>query len=116
MSTAVEETTDIAKSTTNKWVYLFEEGSGDDKSLLGGKGAGPAERSAPAFPCPRDSWSRPKLVTHFSITTRISPMACGTRLRKVCRRLRRRSARNSATLKILCSFLSVPGLPFRCRE
>ena len=52
MSTAVEETTDIAKSTTNKWVYLFEEGSGDDKSLLGGKGAGLCEMTRAGLPVP----------------------------------------------------------------
>ena len=40
MSTAIEETQEVPKQTANKWVYLFAEGSGDDKSLLGGKGAG----------------------------------------------------------------------------
>src|SRR6476660_1761550 len=52
MSTAVEETADLAKSTTNKWVYLFEEGSGDDKSLLGGKGAGLCEMTRAGLPVP----------------------------------------------------------------
>src|SRR6478672_4243036 len=52
MSTAVEETADLAKSTTNKWVYLFEEGSGDDKSLLGGKGAGLCEMTRSGLPVP----------------------------------------------------------------
>ncbi len=40
MSTAIEEASELTGETTHKWVYLFEEGSGDDKSLLGGKGAG----------------------------------------------------------------------------
>src|SRR6478672_3610202 len=52
MSTAVEETADLAKSTTHKWVYLFEEGSGDDKSLLGGKGAGLCEMTQAGLPVP----------------------------------------------------------------
>src|SRR5258705_912577 len=52
MSTAVEEPTDVAKSTTNKWVCLFEEGSGDDKSLLGGKGAGLCEMTRAGLPVP----------------------------------------------------------------
>ncbi len=52
MSTAVEETTDITEPTTNKWVYLFEEGSGDDKSLLGGKGAGLCEMTRAGLPVP----------------------------------------------------------------
>ena len=32
--------------TDGKWVYLFEEGDGQDRALLGGKGAG--RRSARA--------------------------------------------------------------------
>src|SRR5947209_15385178 len=36
----------------HKWVYLFEEGSGDDKELLGGKGAGLAERTRAGLPVP----------------------------------------------------------------
>jgi len=30
----------------HKWVYLFDEGSGDNKSLFGGKGAGVRSLSA----------------------------------------------------------------------
>src|SRR6476619_3906324 len=52
MSTAVEETADLAKSTTNKWVYMFEEGSGDNKELLGGKGAGLCEMTRAGLPVP----------------------------------------------------------------
>ncbi len=40
MSTAIEETPQATDVTTNKWVYHFDEGSGENKSLLGGKGAG----------------------------------------------------------------------------
>jgi pyruvate,orthophosphate dikinase len=52
MSTAVEATSEVPKKTTNKWVYLFEEGSGDDKSLLGGKGAGLCEMTRAGLPVP----------------------------------------------------------------
>ncbi|MEO7970502.1 MAG: PEP/pyruvate-binding domain-containing protein, partial [bacterium] len=52
MSTAIEETSDLTDNTTNKWVYLFEEGSGDDKSLLGGKGAGLCEMTHAGLPVP----------------------------------------------------------------
>ncbi len=40
------------KSETRKWVYLFEEGSGQDKSLLGGKGAGLCEMTRAGLPVP----------------------------------------------------------------
>jgi pyruvate,orthophosphate dikinase len=36
----------------NKWVYLFEEGSGDNKSLFGGKGAGLCEMTQAGLPVP----------------------------------------------------------------
>ncbi len=52
MSTAIEETEDVPEQTTNKWVYLFAEGSGDDKSLLGGKGAGLCEMTRAGLPVP----------------------------------------------------------------
>jgi pyruvate,orthophosphate dikinase len=35
-----------------KWVYLFEEGSGEDKALLGGKGAGLCEMTRAGLPVP----------------------------------------------------------------
>src|SRR5688500_2275194 len=54
MSTVTEEAQakETSKQTTNKWVYLFEEGSGDDKSLLGGKGAGLCEMTRAGLPVP----------------------------------------------------------------
>src|SRR5467141_2662844 len=52
MSTAIEETEVTADQTTSKWVYLFEEGSGEDKSLLGGKGAGLCEMTHAGLPVP----------------------------------------------------------------
>jgi pyruvate,orthophosphate dikinase len=52
MSSAIEETQEVPAETTNKWVYLFEEGSGDDKSLLGGKGAGLCEMTRAGLPVP----------------------------------------------------------------
>ena len=52
MSTAIEETQEVSDPTANKWVYLFAEGSGDDKSLLGGKGAGLCEMTRAGLPVP----------------------------------------------------------------
>jgi pyruvate,orthophosphate dikinase len=52
MSSAIEETAQVPETTTHKWVYLFEEGSGDDKSLLGGKGAGLCEMTRAGLPVP----------------------------------------------------------------
>ena len=52
MSTVTEETTDVTEPKTNKWVYLFDEGPGDDKTLLGGKGAGLCEMTQAGLPVP----------------------------------------------------------------
>ncbi|HVD01061.1 MAG TPA: pyruvate, phosphate dikinase [Candidatus Dormibacteraeota bacterium] len=42
----------MAQTTATKWVYLFREGSGDQKDLLGGKGAGVAEMTRAGMPVP----------------------------------------------------------------
>ena len=52
MSTVTEETPQTTETTTHKWVYLFEEGPGDDKALLGGKGAGLCEMTRAGLPVP----------------------------------------------------------------
>src|SRR5882672_8805002 len=51
----VIEATDSAPTTEeqpHKWVYLFEEGNGSDKSLFGGKGAGLCEMTQAGLPVP----------------------------------------------------------------
>src|SRR4026207_2206454 len=52
MSTVTEETPETTAPKTNKWVYLFDEGPGDDKALLGGKGAGLCEMTQAGLPVP----------------------------------------------------------------
>lgn len=52
MSTAIEESAKVPEPKASKWVYLFEEGNGDDKSLLGGKGAGLCEMTRAGLPVP----------------------------------------------------------------
>src|SRR5437762_3005414 len=42
----------IEEQEQPKWVYLFEEGSGDNKSLFGGKGAGLCEMTRAGLPVP----------------------------------------------------------------
>ncbi|MGI8918358.1 MAG: pyruvate, phosphate dikinase [Pyrinomonadaceae bacterium] len=53
-NTLNEETPEVAddQQPAQKWVYLFEEGSGDDKTLLGGKGAGLCEMTRAGLPVP----------------------------------------------------------------
>src|SRR3954452_4783267 len=52
MSTVIERTSEVAEVQATKWVYLFEEGPGDNKSLLGGKGAGLCEMTRAGLPVP----------------------------------------------------------------
>ncbi|MDQ3687384.1 MAG: pyruvate, phosphate dikinase [Acidobacteriota bacterium] len=42
----------MSQQGDRKWVYLFEEGDGQNKSLLGGKGAGLAEMTRAGLPVP----------------------------------------------------------------
>ncbi|HEX7176354.1 MAG TPA: pyruvate, phosphate dikinase, partial [Pyrinomonadaceae bacterium] len=42
----------MSENQNGKWVYLFEEGDGRDKSLLGGKGAGLCEMTHAGLPVP----------------------------------------------------------------
>src|SRR5258706_13332214 len=44
--------TSTSDEQQNKWVYLVEEGSGDNKSLFGGKGAGLCEMTQAGLPVP----------------------------------------------------------------
>ncbi len=46
------EETDATESQERKWVYLFEEGNGENKSLFGGKGAGLCEMTRAGLPVP----------------------------------------------------------------
>ncbi|MBV9281337.1 MAG: pyruvate, phosphate dikinase [Chloroflexi bacterium] len=48
--TVTEQTT--GQQTDRKWVYLFEEGNGEMRDLLGGKGAGVAEMTRAGLPVP----------------------------------------------------------------
>jgi pyruvate,orthophosphate dikinase len=48
-----KEVQETSEEKAHKWVYLFEEGSGDNKSLFGGKGAGLCEMTQAGLPCRR---------------------------------------------------------------
>jgi pyruvate,orthophosphate dikinase len=46
------EDNDVSPEQQHKWVYLFEEGNGENKSLFGGKGAGLSEMTRAGLPVP----------------------------------------------------------------
>jgi len=48
----VTEANESTASPSHKWVYLFEEGNGENKSLFGGKGAGLCEMTRAGLPVP----------------------------------------------------------------
>jgi pyruvate,orthophosphate dikinase len=49
---APEATEGAELPESHKWVYLFEEGNGENKSLFGGKGAGLSEMTRAGLPVP----------------------------------------------------------------
>ncbi len=46
------EHNEVPEEQSHKWVYLFEEGSGENKTLFGGKGAGLCEMTRAGLPVP----------------------------------------------------------------
>src|SRR5438128_6682667 len=48
----VADKKNASAENSHQWVYLFEEGSGDNKSLFGGKGAGLCEMTQAGLPVP----------------------------------------------------------------
>jgi len=48
----VSESDDTSAEQQHKWVYVFEEGNGENKSLFGGKGAGLSEMTRAGLPVP----------------------------------------------------------------
>jgi len=48
----VTEHNEVPEEQPHKWVYLFEEGSGENKTLFGGKGAGLCEMTRAGLPVP----------------------------------------------------------------
>ncbi len=46
------EHNEVPEEQPHKWVYLFEEGSGENKTLFGGKGAGLCEMTRAGLPVP----------------------------------------------------------------
>ena len=59
---------------TNKFVYLFSEGSASMRELLGGKGANLAEMTRIGLPVPQGSLLLPKRATDTMQTEKLSVM------------------------------------------
>jgi pyruvate,orthophosphate dikinase len=51
-ATETTDSNDESPEAKHKWVYLFEEGNGENKSLFGGKGAGLSEMTRAGLPVP----------------------------------------------------------------
>ena len=118
MSTVTEETPEITEPKTNKWVYLFDEGPGDDKALLGGKGAGLCEMTQTGLPVPPgfDSHHR-SLQRLLRQRQKLSRRHVGTGEGRLEAGSRRRSASVSAIRRTRCSSrfaqarrFSMPGM------
>ena len=55
----------MSENRNHKWVYLFEEGDGNNKGLLGGKGAGLAEMANLGLPVPPGFTITTEVCTYF---------------------------------------------------
>jgi pyruvate,orthophosphate dikinase len=84
-------------STQTKAIYFFEEGSGDQKDLLGGKGAGLAEMTLAGLPVPPGFIITTEQCLAFYRAGRRFPDGLQAQLRTAMRELERRTAKGFGT-------------------
>ena len=90
-----------------KFVYLFKEGNGSMRELLGGKGANLAEMTSLGMPVPQGFTVTTEACTqYYTDGEEINEEPKSTR---TWRSWRRSPARSSARWKTLCWFRSVPA-------
>jgi len=120
MSTVIEETSEGTEQQATKWVYLFEEGPGDDKSLLGGKGAGLCEMTRAGLPVPPGLIVTTQACNAFFDNDKAFPDGMWEQVKDKLPRpstsSKQKSARVSAMRRILCWCRFDRARRFRCRE
>jgi pyruvate,orthophosphate dikinase len=92
----VTEAKESTESSAHKWVYLFEEGNGENKSLFGGKGAGLCEMTRAGLPVPPGLIVTTEACNAFYANNKQFPDGMWEQVKEALSRSKRRSARNSA--------------------
>ena len=85
--------TDVLARPANKAIYFFEEGSGDQRDLLGGKGAGLAEMTRAGLPVPPGFIITTEQCLEFYRVGRKFPDGLEERLRASMRELEKRTGK-----------------------
>ena len=67
------------EAQAHKWVYLFEEGSGDNKTLFGGKGAGLCEMTQAGLPVPPGLIVTTEACNAYYANNKQFPEECGNK-------------------------------------
>ena len=77
--TEADDSVPTTEEQQHKWVYLFEEGSGDNKSLFGGKGAGLCEMTQAGLPVPPGLIVTTEACNAYYANKKQFPKACGSK-------------------------------------
>ena len=98
---------------SHKYVYLFSEGNGSMRELLGGKGANLAEMTNLGLPVPEGFTITTEACTQYYEDGRKINDEIQAEIMKTSSKWRRLPARSSATRKILfsCPYVPAPVLP-----
>ena len=121
MSEATLEVTEANDATPtteepHKWVYLFEEGNGNDKSLFGGKGAGLCEMTQAGLPVPPGLIVTTEVCNAYYANNKQFPEGMWEQVTDALHEIERRSARSSAMRRTRCWCRCDRARRFRCRE
>ena len=100
------------QNSNQKWVYLFEDGRGDAKDLLGGKGAGLAEMTRAGLPVPPGFVVTTEACNAFYANSKHSPRNVGAVCRGFTETRRENGQGFGHTVSPLVSV--APAQPFPC--
>ena len=98
----------------SKFVYLFTEGNGSMRELLGGKGANLAEMTNIGLPVPQGFTISTEACTQYYEDGRQINPDIQAEIMEYVEKLEGITGRSSATRRILCWSPSVPALAPPC--
>ena len=112
----VIEASDKSKDpqTKPKWVYLFNEGDGQNKALLGGKGAGLCEMTHAGLPVPPGLIVTTEACNAFFENDKNFPDGMWEQVKEGLQKIEEKVGKNLETRKTRCLCQCVPGPPSQC--
>lgn len=110
------EADDATEEQQHKWVYLFEEGSGDNKSLFGGKGAGLCEMTQAGLPVPPGLIVTTEVCNAYYANNKQFPEGMWEQVTSALHEIEKKVGKNSAMRRTRCWFRCDRARLSRCPE